>query len=50
MNAKTTKPSNDGAQTASATESNVGVTYWLLKEGKCRKLAKNAEDGKSSEC
>jgi hypothetical protein len=45
MNAKTIKPNSDSAQTTPAAESDAGVTYWLLKEGKCRKLGKNAEGG-----
>lgn len=45
MNAKVTKPNNNAEQSAPAAADNTSIPYWLLKDGKCKKLGKHAEGG-----
>jgi hypothetical protein len=44
MNAKVTKPDNDSNE-PNAAEDGISLPYWLLKEGRCKKLGKHAEGG-----
>jgi hypothetical protein len=45
MNAKATNPNSESAEQVAGAAESISVPYWLLKEGRCKKLGKHAEGG-----
>jgi hypothetical protein len=45
MNVKATKPNSDSSEQVAGAADSISVLYWLLKEGRCKKLGKHAEGG-----